>query len=328
MKVLLTGANGLLGSNIVRELLNQKYEVVALIEEGKTPTTLEDLPIQIIYGNIMNLVSLKAQFKYIDYVIHCAAMTNVWPARCEKTWDVNVKGTENVIEAAIEHNIKRLIYIGTANSFGFGNDSDLGNESKEYKSDIYGLDYMDSKKAAQEKVLKAVKEKKLPAIVVNPTFMIGPFDSGPSSGEMILSLYKGKVPGFTTGGKNFINVKDAAVGVTNALTMGKIGSCYILGNENLTFDEAFNKISNVIGVTPPQRKLPSVIVKSYGWLSSFMGKTFSFKPSVTYELATISNDIHFYSSEKAQIELELPQNSIEEGIKDCFEWFKTNNVIK
>lgn len=328
MKVIVTGANGLLGSNVVRELLKRKYKVVAFIEKGKKPITLEGLNVKIVYGNILDPISLQKHFENVDYAIHCAAMTNVWPSRCEKTWEVNVKGTENVIDAVLDQKIKRLVYIGTANSFGFGSENHLGNETNNYKSDVYGLDYMDSKKAAQDKILEAVKDRDLPAIVVNPTFMIGSFDSGPSSGEMILSLYKGKVPGFTAGGKNFINVKDAAFGVSNALTMGRIGGCYILGNENLTFEAAFKKISKVIGVKAPKMKLAPFIVKSYGWLSSSLGKLFEFKPSVTYELATISNDIHFYSSEKAQTELELPQNSIEEGIKDCFEWFKMNNLLK
>tara|TARA_R110002072_G_scaffold172042_4_gene325844 strand:+ start:365 stop:1351 length:987 start_codon:yes stop_codon:yes gene_type:complete len=328
MKVIVTGANGLLGSNLVRELLQRKHQVIAFIENGKTPITLEGLTIQLVYGNILDLPSLKKHFQKADYVIHCAAMTNVWPSRCEKTCEVNIQGTENVIEACLDLKIKRLVYIGTANSFGFGTENDLGNETKKYRSSVYKLDYMDSKKEAQQRVLKAVKERKLQAIVVNPTFMIGPYDSGPSSGEMILSLYRGKVPGYTVGGKNFVNVKDAAFAVVNGLTMGEVGECYILGNENLTFEEAFKRISKIIDVKPPRLKLPPVIVKSYGYVSSLIGKIFDSKPSVTYELAVISNHVHFYSAEKARRDLCLPQNSIDEGIKDCVNWFKENNILK
>ena len=328
MKVIVTGANGLLGSNLVRELLDRNYQVTAFIEQGKKPATLEGLNIQIVYGNILDYSSLEKHFHDTDFVIHCAAMTNVWPSRCDKTCEVNIKGTENVIEACLQQNIKRLVYIGTANSFGFGNNQQLGEETKKYKSDVYKLDYMDSKKIAQEKVLKAVKEKGLPAIVVNPTFMIGPYDSGPSSGEMILSLHKGNVPGYTVGGKNFVNVKDAAFAVANALKMGTIGECYILGNENLTFKDAFHRISQAIGAKAPKMQLPPFVVTSYGWINSMLGKILAFKPSVTYELAVISNDVHFYSAKKAREELGLPQNPIEEGIRDCFEWFKLNKYIK
>ncbi|NOQ70686.1 MAG: NAD-dependent epimerase/dehydratase family protein [Crocinitomix sp.] len=327
MKVLVTGADGVLGSNLVRILLERNYEVTALIEKGKDPITLNCLDVNKVEGNILNIADVNAVMQGQDVLIHCAASTNVWPARSEIVNQVNVQGTENMIEACLRFKIKKMIYVGTANSFGFGSMAQPGKEGDEYKSAKYGLDYMDSKKLAQEKVMLAVKHNGLPAVVVNPTFMIGPYDSKPSSGAMILALINNKIPCYTKGGKNYINVADAAVGIANAITLGTIGECYILGNENLTFKAMFDKISAVVKCKAPKRKLPAGIVKLYGKLNTLFARLFRFQPSITRELAIISCEEHYYSAQKAVRELKLPQTPLEQGIKDCYEWFKANGYI-
>lgn len=329
MKILVTGPDGVLGSNLVRELLSRDYEVSVFLLPGSKAKTLEGLNIQKFYGNILNPEEIKGAIEGHDVVIHAAASTSVYPARDAFVNKVNIEGSKNVVNACMEANIKRLVYVGTANSFGNGTSTDQpGIENNPYTAKKYGLDYMDSKRVAQEWVLQQVKEKGLPAIIVNPTFMIGPFDSKPSSGEMILALYKGKVPGYTFGGKNYVAVKDAATAISNAVTMGRIGECYILGNENLTYKEAFNRFSNVIGVKPPKVGMNSGVVKFYGSTNSFLAKLFKFRPSVTKELATISTENHYYSAEKARKELGLPQTDVDTAVAECFEWFKENGYLK
>lgn len=328
MKVLVTGPDGVLGSNLVRILLNDGYDVsVMLINEDIPTPTLDGLNITRYYGNILDPESLDAPFEGQDFIIHAAASTIVYPARSEVVNKVNIDGTRNIIQATLKHHIKRLVYVGTANSFGFGSLENPGKEGNDYTAGKYGLDYMDSKKKAQDLVLSAVKNDGLPAVIVNPTFMIGPYDSKPSSGAMIVALYKGKVPGYTSGGKNYIAVKDAARAMVNAIKMGRIGECYILGNHNLTFKESFDIIANSIGVKPPKRKMADFIVKSYGATNSFFAKLFGYTPSVTKELATISCECHYYSSEKAKKELELPVTPLDVAVKECFNWFKENNYL-
>jgi len=328
MKILVTGPDGVLGNNLVRELLNRNYAVSVLLLEGTASPTLEGLPLTSYYGDIMKPETLDAPFACNDIVIHCAAATNVFPARNEFVNKVNIEGSRNIVNACLKHSIKRLVYVGTANSFSFGASKDKpGVEDTPYASLHYGLDYMDSKRYAQDLVLEAVNNDGLPAVIVNPTFMIGPYDSKPSSGKMILALHKGKVPGYTKGGKNYVAVKDAAVAIANAIDKGRTGECYILGNENLTYKEAFEKLANAIGAKPPKLKMANFVVKLYGTVSSLLAKIFNFNPAVTRELAIISCDHHYYSAEKARKELDLPQTPIETAAKECFEWFKENNYI-
>jgi dihydroflavonol-4-reductase len=328
MEILVTGPDGVLGSNLVRELIHRNYKVSVFLEPGKKPVTLEGLPIKKYFGNILDEPSLDIAIKGKDVVFHCAAATSVFPARNPKVNEVNITGTQLVINSCLKHQIKRLIYVGTANSFEYGNSIDSpGTEKGSYVSMKFGLDYMDSKKKAQDLILSAVKEKNLPAIVVNPTFMIGPYDSRPSSGAMILGIYQKRVPGYTLGGKNYVAVKDVATAMANAITMGRIGECYILGNINLSFKEMFETIAQTIGVPAPKRKLTNFMVISYGILNSFFAKVFKYNPAVTKELAQISCENHFYSPNKAREELLLPSTPIETAIKECFEWFSENNYL-
>ena len=327
MKILVTGPDGVLGSNLVRELISREYEVSVLLEDGKDSPTLDGLNIIRFSGNILNPNDLDKAIEGKDVVIHGAASTSVFPARSEIVNKVNIDGTKNVINASLNHKVQRFIYVGTANSFGFGSEEILGKEGNPYLSAQYGLDYMDSKRKGQEIVLEAVKNDGLPGMVVNPTFMIGPYDSRPSSGAMVLAVYQGKIPGYTTGGKNYVAVKDAATAIANAITMGTIGECYILGNVNLTYQEAFNLMADAIGVKPPKRKLPTLVVKSYGALNSFFAKLFGYYPSVTKELSIISCEKHYYSPEKARREIGLPETPLHIAVKECFDWLKENGYI-
>lgn len=328
MNILVTGSDGVLGSNLVRELLSRHYNVSVLLEPGKDPVTLKGLPIQQIEGNILDPTALEKAIADKDVVYHCAASTSMYPPRNEIVNKVNIEGSRNVIAACLKYKIKRLIYVGTANSFSYGSTLDQpGVEDTPYISIKYGVDYMDSKYKAQQLILEAVKKDGLPAIVVNPTFMIGPYDSRPSSGAMILAIYNKKVPGYTQGGKNYVAVKDVATAMANAITMGRIGECYILGNVNLTFKEAFELIAKTIGVKAPKLGLPNFIVKLYGGATSLFAKLLRFQPAVTRELAIISCDRHYYSPEKARKELQLPQTPIDVAIKECFDWFKENGYL-
>lgn len=328
MKILVTGADGLLGSNLVRELLLRGHEIRAFVQPGRQQKTLEGLSIEKFAGNLLNEDEVIKAAEGCDAIIHCAASTAVWPIRSEIINKVNIDGTKNVIQAVYKNKIQRLIYVGTANSFGFGSKEQPGVEGNPYKSAMYGLDYMDSKYKAMQVVLEEVRKNSLPAVIVNPTFMFGPYDSTPSSGAMIVALYKGKVPGYTKGGRNYLCAKDAAVALANALTKGRVGECYILGNENLSYNEIFTKISSTIGVKAPSIAIPAVFAKLYGHIGSLMGKITGKAPAVSYPLARIANDYHYYSPSKARKELELPQTPVETGIRESFEWLKENGYLK
>jgi dihydroflavonol-4-reductase len=145
---------------------------------------------------------------------------------------------------------------------------------------------------------------------------------------MVLAVYQGKVPGYPVGGKNYVYVGDAATAIVNALEMGNTGECYILGHENLSYQEAFTKIANVIGVKPPQLPIPPLLTKAFGGLGTVYGNLTGGTPKVSYKMARVSCDGHYFSAAKAVREIGLPQTPIDTAIRECFEWFKENGYLE
>lgn len=160
------------------------------------------------------------------------------------------------------------MYVGTANVFGYGSLTQPGTEEQPYTSYQYGLDYMDSKRAATDHVLAAARTG-FPAVLVHPTFMLGAWATKRTSGALLAELAERRVPGYPPGGKNYVHVADVAVATVNALTMGCVGESYILGHENLSYQAAFRLMAEVLKIAPPQLPLPSLLVRLYGQLSEW-----------------------------------------------------------
>jgi dihydroflavonol-4-reductase len=325
MKICITGANGFLASNIIRELLLRNHEILAFIKTGEDISTIKDLDITIRYGDILDYNSILDAVHGCEAVIHSAASTATYPSKSEMQRKINVEGTLNVMNAALEKKISRIIHIGSANSFGFGTKEVPGNETTPFSCARYRLGYIDTKYEAQQKVLDLVKTRNLPALILNPTFMLGPYCGAYGSAQMLLAVKNRKTPGYAKGGRNFIYVKDAAVAVANALTLGKIGECYILGNENLNYKEIFGKMADAAGVAPPNLYIPGFAAMSFGFILGIVAKLFGFTPLLTLRMARISEDFNFYSAEKAVRELMLPQTPIEIAIKEAYEWLAVAN---
>lgn len=325
-RILVTGADGLLGSNLVRELLKRGYLVRAFIQPGRNVNTLDGLSIEKFEGDLLNKDSIAAALVGCHYVIHAAASICIWPVRSKMVREINIEGTRNIAECALEAGVERLIYVGTANSYGFGTKENPGREEYSYEAYKYKLDYLDSKFEAQQVVLEIIK-RGLNAVIVNPTFMIGAFDSKPGSGTMIIALFKKKISAITRGGKNYIYVKDVGIAIANALTMGKSGQGYILGNANLSYQEAFELIGNTIGVAPPRLIVPNWLMLLIGYLSSIKAMVTGSPPTISIPVAKIAMDDHYFTSKKAIEELQLPQTPLPIAIRESFEWFKENKYV-
>lgn len=328
--VLVTGASGFLGSHLVRELLNRHYRVRAFVRprpSGSPPMMLTGLPIEYAEGDISQPTALTEAARGCQAIIHAAALARVNPARDPALWSVNLTGTENVLRAAQKVGIQRLVYVGTANAFGFGTRQQPGDETRPFAGARYGLDYMDSKRAATERVERAVQTEGLPAVLVHPTFMLGPCDTKPTSGAMLLVLYRGGLIGYPAGGKNYVHVRDVATATVNALTRGQIGESYILGNQNMSYREAFGLMARVMAVAPPRLPLPAALTRLFGYGCDAWTKLTGRRAQLNSGMAAVACDGHYFSVQKAIQALDLPQTPIETAVRDAFDWFIENNYV-
>lgn len=322
MRILVTGANGLLGANIVRELVMRGYQVRIFVRGTSDLSGIEGVAFEQVNGDILDPESVDRAVEGCDYVIHSAANTSQWPTTYAHYEAVNVNGTQHLIAAVKKHGVKRFVFVSSANAFGNGTREKPGTELSEFNGFRIGSGYMISKFVAQQFVLAEVEKSNLPAVVVNPTFMIGPYDSKPSSGRIILMGMGKRVQVYPPGGKNFIHVHDAAVGTCNALTMGRTGECYLLANENMTFKKFFSILNKVTGEQPGSLTLPGWFLKVIGAGGTLFEKLFR-KPAplnlVNTRLLCLGN---YYSGQKAVEALDLPQTPIEDAIREAIGWFR------
>jgi len=327
MKVLVTGANGFLASNVVRELNQRGHIVRAMVRSSADLRSLPGTDYELFYGNITNIIHTVEAAKDCDVVIHIAADTSQHHTDAGFYMRTNVLGTFNMLEAALKNNVKRFIFVSTANTFGYGTKSNPGNENMPAKYPFTSSGYAMSKMKAQELVLEYANSGKLETVVVNPTFMIGPYDTKPGSGKIITMIYDKKFVFVPSGGKNFIHVADVAAGICNAIDIGKSGSCYLLANENLSYSEFYTKLAKVAGKLFYQIKLPSGFLHALALLAKLASKS-GFKSDLNPVNARILCVENYYSSAKAVNELMLPQTPVDTAIADALEWFSQNGYIK
>jgi len=324
-KVFVTGADGMLGNSIVRELLSKNYKVKCLLQKGRENATLNGLKIELVEGDLCQPEFWKHEVKDCIFMINAAACAVVNPNRFKLCYDINLKAVESLVEICIEYNIKKFIQIGTATSFPEGSKTNPGKETGKYSMAKFKMDYMDSKYKAQEFLLNTYIQKNFPVVIINPTYIIGQYDSLPSSGKLIIEITKKRLPGYTTGGKSFVYAKDVAVATVNAIILGENGQCYITGGENLSYKEFFSKVCIANQVDAKYKKIPWPIALVYGFFSSlitrFQGKT----PKLNYSMARVALVNQFYSSEKAISVLKMTQTKIEIAIKECTQWLVENN---
>ncbi|UOQ97639.1 NAD-dependent epimerase/dehydratase family protein [Hymenobacter sp. 5317J-9] len=329
-RVLVTGANGFLGRHMVQELVARGHAVRALLRPGTAPPFPAAWAVEYCEEDLarpVNISHLTSLANGCESIIHAAALAQVNPARNPEVVLANIGGTENALRMARKADVSRFVYVGTANVFGFGTKSRPGDETRPYAGQRYGLDYMDSKVTCTKMLLRAVQQEHLPAVLVHPTFMLGPGDAKPTSNALLLELYHGRLPGYPPGGKNYVHVRDVAVATVNALTMGRVGESYILGNENLSYREAFALIAGCLQVKAPRWPIPPGLATIYGQLCDVKSRLTGRPAQLNAAMAAVANDGHYFTAHKARAELALPQTPITQAVVEAFDWFKAHRYV-
>jgi len=201
-------------------------------------------------------------------------------------------------------------------------------EETPWNWDRLGLEngYARTKFESQKKVLAAARVD-VDAVIVNPTFMIGPFDPKPSSGRLLLKIASGKVPGAPGGKNNFVDVRDVCAGMWAAYEKGRRGQTYILGGYNLSYLEAFTLIANGAGVKPPHFIIPRLVAKLGGWGGDLIGTIFRHEMDVNSETAAVGYANHTFSHAKAARELGYKPEPLEPAIRDAYAWFREKGML-
>jgi dihydroflavonol-4-reductase len=315
--VLVTGADGLLGSHLVRRLLQKEFNVRTFLHPGSSSPTLDGLELERFVGDLtLDDDGLAGAVRGAEYVFHCAAITDMW-CPPERVWQVNDGGTRRVLEACLTEGVRRLVFTGSASTFQFGSLGRPGDENAPYPAAYRGIAYMESKQRATQRVLESVRDRGLDAVVVAPTFLLGSMDWRPSSGELIRQFLQRGLRFASPGGRSFAYAPDVADAMIAAMDQGKKGECYIAGGHNTTYMDFFTQVADIAGTGKrPWANLPGIAVLAAGYAGSLFQKFTGKTMTINRNIARLSLLGTYYSSEKAIRELGMPQTSLEIAIEE------------
>jgi dihydroflavonol-4-reductase len=326
MKTLITGANGFVGSAVMQQALAAGHDVRILIRPQCDRQNLDGKSVEIFEGDLRDKNSLQNVVKDCDILFHVAADYRLWIPDPDVMYQCNVVGTRNLMLSAIDAGINKIIYTSSVATLGLNlNGSPANEDTPATLADMIGH-YKRSKFLAEEEVKKLIKEKGLPAVIVNPSTPIGPRDIKPTpTGRMILDAIRGRMPAYVDTGLNIVHVDDVAKGHLLALENGKLGERYILGGENLTLKKILFITSEIIKRKPPRIRLPHNLVLPIAWLMEHWAGITGHEPRATVTGVQMSKKLMYFSSQKAIDQLGYQHRSGEEGIRDAIEWFNTYN---
>jgi dihydroflavonol-4-reductase len=326
--ILVTGANGFLGSAVVRALLADGSAVRALVRVGSDRRNLEGLSIEIATGDLVDRDSVRAAVAGCSAVFHVAADYRLWVVDPKPMYRANVDGSLNVLEEAVAAGVPRMVYTSSVAVLGINRDRTPADETTPVGlSDMVGH-YKRSKYLAEQAVRARAAELKYPLVTVNPSTPIGPRDIRPTpTGRILLDAAAGRMPAFVDTGLNLVHVDDVAHGHLLALERGTPGERYVLGGEDFTLQRILTLVAEHVGRRASTIRLPHWFVYPIAIAAEGIAKVTRKEPRVTLDGVRMSTKHMYFSSRKAERELGYRWRDPRLAIAAAVEWFKQNDYF-
>ncbi|MFP6686752.1 MAG: NAD-dependent epimerase/dehydratase family protein [Polyangiaceae bacterium] len=252
--IVITGASGHIGGNLVRALLDQGERLRVMIH-GEDNPALEGLDVERVKGDVRDLNSLTRAFEGAELIYHLAALISITGGQNGRVHATNVEGARNVAQAALEGGVRRLVHFSSCHAFDLRATTMILDETAPRPSTNHPA--YDQSKAAGEAQVRAAIAKGLDAVIVNPSGVIGPNDFAPSRmGEALLSLRDGRLPGLVQGGFDFVDVRDVVRSAIVAAERGRTGESYLLSGHYCTVADLMRLAAEVCGSPAPRLVTP------------------------------------------------------------------------
>lgn len=324
MTTLITGASGFIGSAVARRLVEAGHRVRALVRPTSDLTNLQGLPIELVTGDLSDRASLDGAVAGCEAVFHMAADYRLWIPRPEETYAVNVEGTRNVMRAAADAGVSRIVYTSSVATLGLEPDGSPANEETPATLEDMIGHYKRSKFLAEAEVRRLAREEGLPVVIVNPSAPIGPRDIKPTpTGRMVVEAASGRMPAYVDTGLNVVHVDDVATGHLQAFERGRVGERYILGGQNMTLGEILFQIAAITGRRPPRVRLPHSVVLPIAYVAEAVARiTGGGEPMATVDSVRMAKKRMFFSSDKARRELGWAPREARLALEDAVDWFR------
>ena len=329
MKSLVTGANGFVGSAVARCLLEAGHEVRCLVRAGSDQSNLKGLPVEISEGDLRDVASLKRAVTNCENLFHVAADYRLWVPDPETMYEINVKGTQELILAASKADVSRIIYTSSVATLGINLDGSPADENTPSGLKNMTGHYKRSKFLAEQVVQHLTDKHELPLVIVNPSTPVGPRDVKPTpTGQIVLDTLCGRMPAYMSTGLNVAHVDDIAQGHLLAYMHGKTGERYILGGENLHLIQILQAIDEIIGKKIKRMNISMGMMLPVAWVMEKVAIATNTQPRASVDSIRMAEKKMFFSSEKAIRDLDYKYRPSSEAIQDAVTWFQNNGYCK
>ena len=323
-RYIITGANGHLGHNLVRKLLDEGAHIRAFLLPGERFGEELSDACEIVHGDVCSpedVARLMADAQDA-IVIHAAGIVSIASRATPLLEKVNVDGTRNVVEACVQAGVKRLVYVSSVHAIPESPNGEIIAEVSSFSPDTVHGAYARTKASATRLVLEAVAQG-LDAVIVHPSGIIGPGDYGDAHmTRMILDYAQGRLPMGVGGGYDFVDARDVAEGIVLAARKGTRGESYILSNRYMTIREMFSWLRSLTCNPRVLRMAPLLLAKAVAPFFELYGKIRKQRPLYTrYSLYTLGSNA-FFSHEKATRKLGYKPRPVEETLADTLAWLR------
>jgi dihydroflavonol-4-reductase len=317
MSILVTGATGLVGNNVVRHLLRQGRAVRVLVREGADQRPLDGLAIERCYGDIRDAAAVSRAVAGVTAVIHSAAYLHIGRENHELQREINVRGTENVARSARLAKA-RLLHISTINALDVPADRVPLDETGHGSRNV-PCGYVLTKQEAEAVVRREIADG-LDGLIANPGFMLGEWDWKPSSSRMFIEVVRRRPLLAPRGGLSVCDIDDVTAALVQALDHSATGRQFILAGHNVTYLELWRRMAACAGSRPPLGKIGPVISWGAGLVGDALARLRGWESDLNSAAVRMSGLFHFYSSDRAKAELNYRPRPLEETIRRTYAW--------
>ena len=321
MTVFVTGGTGFIGGHVVRRLRERGDDVVALVRAPAKGVALEAEGCELVAGTLADREVIRAAMEGCDAAIHGAAIYEVGVPESQHRamYEANVIGTENVLRAALEAKVGRVVYISTVAAFG-NTKGQVVDEAYEHPGTGFTSYYEETKVEAHRLARRLIADEGLPGVIVQPGGVYGPDDHS-ALGQQMNQFLAGRMPliAFPETGFNMVHVDDVAAGVLLALDGGRVGEAYILGGQITTMRELIQTLARVADKRPPKHALPTGLMKAMTPLGPLVGKVMNQGPNLRELISSADNVTFWAKHDKAVAELGYSPRGLEQGLRDTLE---------
>ena len=323
MRAFITGATGFIGINLVRRLLDDGWQTTVLHRKGSQLKSLERLDVEFVEGDLSDVDKLdQILSEGFDAVFHLAGDISLWKQNNRQQDEVNIEGTKNLARLSLKHDVGRFIH--TSSIAVWGLQSGVISEQTEKLGATAPINYMRSKYFGEQEVLACVEEG-LDAVILNPSNVMGPYDSRGWS-RLFLLIKKGQLAGFTPGLGAFCHVKDVVDAHVMAFKHGKRGQNYLLGGPHCSYEDLITEIAQRVQAPAP-KKIPFSLVMSVAYLSECISWLTGREPQITPEKARLFAMDVKVDGRLAENHLQYQSTPLKEILDDSYEWLKAESYF-